>query len=238
MNKICIDTRKYALKIETSGSYSIDVLQSSDITIHILDNLSVKISFLTKENQVSLHVSLGHDSKVIINSLGIDSSINYTCNLFAGSELTCVSSILTSVDSFNNIFINHKEGNSHARFYANGINKNIKKLYFLIDGVIPKNSLHATLEESSKIINLALGDSKIVPNLIVDNKEVIANHAAFIGTLNKEDIWYLKSRGIKEIDIKKLLFKSILLGKMEKDFKERFIKILLENNNIERGVEI
>ena len=77
--------------------------------------------------------------------------------------------------------------------------------------------MNGYLEETSKIINLSDGDSKIIPNLIIDTKEVIANHSAFIGTFNNNDLNYLMSRGITKDIAYKLLIKSILLSNMKLD---------------------
>ena len=108
------------------------------------------------------------------------------------------------------------------KLYANGINLDNNKCYFLIDGIIKKEACGVKLLESSKIINIKNGDSKIVPNLIVDNQDIVANHAAFIGKFDVEVINYLLSRGILEKDINRLLTKAILLSNMNTSNKDKF----------------
>ena len=104
-------------------------------------------------------------------------------------------------------------------FFTNGVNLSNNKLFFVIDGIIKKACKDIYLEENSKIINIKDGNSKIIPNLIVDSKVIVANHSAYIGKFNNEDIWYLNSRGINTIDCKKLLLKEILLKNMEDNSK-------------------
>ena len=50
-----------------------------------------------------------------------------------------------------------------------------------------------------------------------DTKEVVANHSAFIGTFNNNDLYYLMSRGIDKKNAYKLLIKSVLLSNMKLD---------------------
>ena len=70
-----------------------------------------------------------------------------------------------------------------------------------------------------------MGNSKIIPNLIIDSNDIIANHAAYIGEINEEEKFYMQSRGIKEMDIKKIIYVATLLGKMDlADEKEEFNK--------------
>ena len=76
-----------------------------------------------------------------------------------------------------------------------------------------------------------LNDNTLLEYVLEDNKEVVANHSAFIGKFNLEDMYYLNSRGIDKKLAIKLMVKSFLLGNMESEFNElEFIKILIDNN--------
>ena len=169
-------------------------------------------------------------SNLTINQLGVNSSISCNSNLKFNSTIRYAGSILTNTSSLNDFKINHLESNSNSSFILSGINASNSKFYYNIDGKIDKDAINSKLDESSKIINFSDGDSKIVPNLIVDNNEVIANHSAFIGKFEDEKIWYLNSRGIEKNEAFRLLVKSILLGGMNLDYeKEKFIKFLMDN---------
>ena len=69
----------------------------------------------------------------------------------------------------------------------------------------------------------------IKPNLIIDNDDVIANHSSYIGYFKKDEIFYIKTRGINELDSEKLLVKSFLIGNMDISYEIR--RIILENIN-------
>ena len=63
--------------------------------------------------------------------------------------------------------------------------------------------------------------------VIIDNDDVIANHSSYIGYFKKDEMFYLKARGINELNSEKLLVKSFLIGNMDISYEER--KIILEN---------
>ena len=83
----------------------------------------------------------------------------------------------------------------------NGVNVDKNKLYFTIDGIIKEKLNNITCNQNSKIINFSEGDSKIIPNLIIDSNDIIANHSAYIGEIDEEELFYMQSRGISDIDI-------------------------------------
>jgi len=224
MNKIIIDTDKYDLDIKED--LLIEIKKDTIININSEDNNNIII--YSNNNKVKIIINLFDNSNLIINSLGINSSIDYNVNLNNNNYLLVVDSILSKIDSLNNINIISNGNDSKVYFYTNGINLSNNKLYFNLDGIVTKESHNAYLEENSKIININDGDSKIVPNLIIDSKDVVANHSAFIGTFTKKDLYYLMSRGISLKDAKKLLIKSILLNKMELN-KDLFIKEIFLN---------
>lgn len=232
MNKIQID-KDSILKLEEL-EYEIEIKENCQVQLETLKNQSTKIRLLVKSSKIKVVLQLEENSNLLINQLGIDSSIDYEVHLKENSILFCVDSILSRVDSVNKIKLIHEGNNCQTRFYTNGVNLENNKMYFYLDGVIPKNSLGVFLEENSKIMNDKEGDSKIIPNLIIDTKEVVANHSAFIGTLNKSDVFYLMSRGILKDDAKKLLIKSLLLSKMTLNTEE-FIKEIAINLNMNRG---
>lgn len=214
MNKIFIDTKNYNLNIENDLVYEIHIQNDTDITISVLENVSSKINLFIKNSQVKITINNLENSNLIVNQLAINSSISLNINLNLCSKIRYNNSILTNIDSINDIMINHLESNSEANIFANGINLSDNKFFFLIDGIVNKDSLNVVLDEKSKIINIGEGNSKIIPNLIVNNQDVVANHSAFIGKFNDEEINYLKSRGISDKTAKKLLLISLLLGNM------------------------
>lgn len=221
MNKIQIDKDKI-INLE-NDEYQLVINHDCNIEFIVNKNINSKVSILVKSSNINIKILLESNSSLIINQLGFDSSINYDVNINNNGNLYVVDSIISKVDSINNINLSHKGNNSEIRFYTNGINLENKKMYYNVNGIISKDISDVYLEENSKIINVKDGDSKIIPNLIVDSKDISANHSAYIGTLDNDTLNYLMSRGIEKDKAKDLIIKSILLSKMNLNIDE-FIK--------------
>ena len=67
-------------------------------------------------------------------------------------------------------------------------------------------------------------ECNINPNLLIEENDVIANHAALIGKFNEAEIFYLMSRGIKREDAIGLLTRGFLQD--DTTFKEEIENII------------
>ena len=233
MNKILIDTKEYDLIIDESNSYSLEILESSKINIIVKKDIDTKISILVSNKDLLINLKLEENSNLVVNQLLLDTKMNLNINLNKFSNIKYVASFLSSLDLDNIININHEE-TSTSKVIINGVNlKN--KFYLTMNGIIHKNSPNSILEESSKIINLDnKSDSKIIPNLIIDNKDVVANHSAFIGEFSLNEINYLRSRGISLDDAYRLLLKANLLNGMDLEIDMYKFIYAIRNHKIGR----
>lgn len=225
-NKIQVDSFKAS--ISDNNPLFLEIDSKTKIDIIVSDGISSKL-IIIGNNDYDLDIKLGKKANLIVNSLNKNNSVNVNVLLLEQSKINYNHSVLASVDSINNFKVKHVDNSSISNLNNNGINKNDNKLFFNIDGIIPKNLHDIICNQSSKIINYSNGDSKVIPNLIIDSNDIIANHAAYIGEINEEELFYMKSRGINELDIKKLIYRGVLLGKMDLDEeKEEFNKIINE----------
>lgn len=226
MNKIRIDNR---LQINENETYLIELTKEIKSTIIVEKNIKSKIILYGKDIDYDLVINLDENSELIINNLVKDVNTNITINLMESAKIIYNYSIISKNDCSCNFVINHLKKNTKSNLYCNGINLSNNKLFFKIDGILKKESTNSFSEQNSKIINFLNGNSKIIPNFIIDNNDIIANHSSYIGNFNEDEMFYLKSRGIKEEDVYRLLYRSVLLGRMELDFeKELFHKLLKE----------
>ncbi len=206
--------------------YLVDNLDKLDIVVK--ENINSKIIIISSNNY-DINIKLENNSSLLVNSLNKDNSVNVNISLLENSSITYNHSVLSNIDSINNFNIKHINSSSSSVINNNGINKNNNKLFFAINGVIPKNLNNIICNQNSKIINFNKGNSKIIPNLIIDSNDIIANHSAYIGEIGEEELFYMQSRGISKEEIRKLIYKAVLLGKMEMDEeKEEFNKIVNE----------
>ncbi len=225
-NKIDIDNSKLILKDNEPILIRIDSYVKLDIKV--LENINSKLVILGNSNY-DLNLVMENNSSLIVNSLNKDNNCLVNIDLHNNSFITYNHSVLSKNNSENKFVINHLENNTTSYLNNNGINMKDNKLFFMIDGVIPKNLTNITCNQSSKIINFKNGNSKIIPNLIIDSNDIIANHAAYIGEIGEEELFYMRSRGISIDNIKKMIYKAVLLGKMDLSLEEEeFNKIINE----------
>ena len=226
MHKIEVEQDK--LLLDKSNTYFLEIDSFKKIDITIKENVNVKMVLVGKDNY-DLNIILEDNSKLIINSLNKDNCVKARIFLNENSDLLYNYSVISYKDSLNRFNITHLKNNSKSILNNNGLNILDGKLFFQIDGEIEKKLENVTCSQNSKIINYANGNSKIIPNLIIDSNDIVANHAAYIGKISDEYIFYLKSRGLSDESIKKLFFKGILLGKMVLDEEEeKFNQIINE----------
>ena len=186
----------------------------------VLDNKSI-INIKIKEDSIcnidksykidELNIELLDDVKLIVNQ--------YSDIISANSQIS-IKQNNNSEFIYNHSFINKKEYNLDINIKLVGNNsKNIINIHGVsdngitnvnVDGKIPESTKDNELLENIKLININDGKSYINPNMFIDTKNVSANHAASISTINSDYLLYLMSRGISESDAKNLLIDGFL----------------------------
>ena len=225
-NKINIDY--FNISLTDNNPLYLYIDNNTKLNIVVNENITSRIIIIGTVNY-DIDIKLMRNSNLIVNSINKDNCVNVSITLDEKSIVTYNHSTLANKDSINSFNIKHINNSSISNLNNNGINRNGNKLFFNINGIIPKELSNIECNQSSKIINFNFGSSKIIPNLIIDSHDIIANHSAYIGEINEEELFYMKSRGINSEDIKKLIYKAVLLGKMELfEEKEEFNKIINE----------
>ena len=80
-------------------------------------------------------------------------------------------------------------------------------------GHIIKGAKQADAQQESRVLMLsdqARGDAN--PILLIDENEVTAGHAASVGRVDPEEMYYLMSRGLKKADAERLVIRGFLGG--------------------------
>lgn len=223
MNKITVGNEKIIL--DQNATFYLNIPKKDNLIITVYPNIHAKL-VLVSENDYDICYSLKENSELIVNSLNKDNNVNIEINLEKNTNIIYNHSVLGKNNSVNSFKIVHNDSNSNSMINNNGINILDNKLYFNVDGIILKDLVNINCSQNSKIINFGNGDAKIIPNLIIDSNDINASHSAYIGKIEDEQVFYLKSRGLDFESIKKLIYKSVLLSKMilneeEEEFNKR-----------------
>ncbi len=191
---------------------------SRDIYIVVEDNICLNIVDISFNTSNKINITLKNDSRVIYNKFSINSG-DYIYTLLDGeySNVVINNSVVNNDDTKMKFVIEHNNTNTSSNLSNHGVNNSSGTLYFNVDSKINRSASLACANQENKIINLVKGDSKILPNLLVDNYDVSASHSAYISDFDKESMFYLKSRGISEKDARRLLLEGFLIGNLDVD---------------------
>ena len=214
-------------------------------------DLSIKedtILIIDKNNE-NIDIEIESDVKVFVLILFSNIKINYNTayntelNIFTVDSSTCLDINLMKDNIIFNYFygninnddndykinINHLGNNIKSKITNHGINTSNNKLSYTINTVVPKEYINIKTSQDSKIIVLKDNNATIKPNLLIDNDDIEANHAAYIGRFKEEEIFYLMTRGITRKDATDLLVRSFLIGDMNLSSEEK--ELILEKIN-------
>ncbi len=134
------------------------------------------------------------NAKILLNQKGADVSWD-------------LASLATNKDNkqFDISFI-HNVGETTANMNNYGVALNSTRLVFSGINHIKKKAKKSNTNQNAKIIVFDKNaNGKANPILKIDENDVLASHAAIVGRLNDEHLFYLKSRGLTEEEAKALI---------------------------------
>ena len=109
-----------------------------------------------------------------------------------------------------NISIDNSK-NTISNTVVHGVTNKNGKILVTNNGYIKKGCIKSKLSQDNKIITMDENNSKIQPNLYIDEYDIEASHGAYIGKFDFDTIFYLESRGLSEKESYNLLIKGFLL---------------------------
>ena len=125
--------------------------------------------------------------------------------------------------------LNVYEKNSHinSKVFIRVITLDNASVFVNASGYVSKDTLENEITEDVRAFNSESSKISILPNLIVDSNDVIANHNVTISNVNEDELFYLNSKGINNEDAIKLLRNGFMLSIFTDDkFKEIIKKYL------------
>lgn len=188
-----------------------------EVTIEVLPNVSFNVyEKITGTNaRVRTKYFIKENSSVYLSKFNnIDSIKEYTVTNLDGEGASILYNLKTiSVKEENyEILTYHNCKNTNSEIVTNGVCIKDGKILFNVSSFIPNGNLKCTASQNNKIINLTDNECIIKPNLYIDEYDIVANHSAWIGTFNKDELFYLQSRGISYNEAVKLLINGFLIS--------------------------
>lgn len=181
-----------------------NIEENGKLFLKIINLNNVKNAFLkiNLKKNAKLHVSFADFSE---GTYKVIAEVNLLET--GASAYWDLASLATSTDKkeFDISFVHHaKETTADMQNY--GVALNSSRLVFSGTNHITKDASKSNTNQSAKIIVFDKESSgKANPILRIDENDVIASHAAIVGRLNDEHLFYLKSRGLTEKQAKALI---------------------------------
>lgn len=210
-------------------------------------DISISIDENSKLQRIALFVEKQKDCKIIrnIQNKGDYQSVQFDLadfqveneeNIFIlnqNSKVEVIAGIYASQNNhkFYQTKLNHQVGNnlSSCRIFA--ICDDYAQVKIHTDAYIKNGAKSAKTTQEGRIINLSSTASGIVlPDLHIDENDVLASHSCSVGSVNQDHLYYLQSRGFTAIEARNLLIKSyftpILKQIHDEKLKENLTKAL------------
>lgn len=195
--------KKYVFNIKNADLNVLCIKENSCFTEYEFNINGGKVSF----NNVSYS---SDDVKIKVNLNNSDSSI------------IIYNSVIATKENNYDIRINHYDSNTKSDVYNNGVTVKSGTINFDVSSYVKNGKKDCLVNQDSKIVTLnETNNNTINPILLIDEYEVEARHAAFIGNFNSSELFYLMSRGLRKKEAENLLINGLLIGVLDICFNEK-----------------
>ena len=114
----------------------------------------------------------------------------------------------------NNILQNNIDSVIRVR----GVSEKNANVIIDSNGYVKKDTKNNNFNEDLRGLLLNDSDIKINPNMYIDSNDVVANHNSTIGSINKDYLFYLNSKGIEIEEAKKLIVSGFINSILDSEF--------------------
>jgi len=216
MNKIVLSSGVNELEkfVDTT-----DIIVLRESTLNIVNyGQSLHLNIEIKENAfLILNIfDIAVRKEIVIDITSYDNS-KFTLNVGFISEEKYTLKVNTNL--FGNNIINDVN--------IRGINENKSTVNIIMNGTVVGKTVNNVINEYAKIINKSDASNIMIPNLIVNTNDVVANHGVSIGGFRSDELFYLASKGIDTENSKKMIEEGFILSIMDESLLERIKNILI-----------
>lgn len=215
-----INVENNIIYFKKSGIYNItyDSTNTINITYHLKDNINITIYEYQNNNSLlksDIKYILEEKSVLNINKFSINNNTKETITIDLkglNSEINYHFSNISTNQANYHIIINHKAPKTISNIINRTISTNDTLVDYTIDSILPKNNYGCILNQETKIITNDSSNCYIRPNMFIDEEDVDARHASYIGKFKEDEIFYLMTRGLSLKESIKLLTKGYILS--------------------------
>lgn len=200
-------------------NYNLNKLIKLEIEIIVNDNINVDIfEKITGSNtKIRTKYKLNENAKLTTTKFNDIETIKEYAIIYLEGKNSDIKYNLKTISKNKekyDILIYHNNQNTNSDIITNGVNIKEGTLNINVSSFVPKNNKNCIVSQNNRIINLTNNKCTIKPNLYIDEYEVTANHSALIKPFDKDELFYLQSRGLTKEDATNLLIKGFLESKL------------------------
>lgn len=217
MNKIVLEDSFYnkEINLDNDSNYILDSNKENKVIFNMLDGSNINVIEVNSNDKKMEYIfNVGSNSNINIDIFDEGKEVNRVININLNGEKSLVNLSISAISKYsNNYIVNvfHNKNNTVSNTKIHGITFDKAKMKIVNNGYIMNNSYKSKLNQDNKIIVMDDNNSKIEPNLFIDEYDVEASHGAYIGKFDEEEVFYLKSRGLDEKTSYNLLMNGFLL---------------------------
>ena len=238
-----LKTQTFTIETEVNSEYTLLVKNMGDLKhlkIDLKDGSKLELSLLFDKANKNLEFEINVLENASLEAYIAEFSrtnlqINGNINLLkmGANAVVKLASLAAQNDDKNiSISVNHISPRTYGKVDNYGVCKDNGKLLFAGTSYILNKSIKSKTQQNARIMVFDEASNAIAkPNLKIDENDVEASHAAVVGKINDEHLFYLTSRGISEADAKQLItlgyLKPILAGFSDEKIRS-YISSLIE----------
>lgn len=238
-----VDCREIVIENEVNSDSTLFVNNLNNIDelkICVKKHSHLVLSLLFENEIKDLNITIDVEEDAILEAFFADFStdiLNLNCviNLTennASSYVKLASLSSKKDDKKISVSINHLVSKTYGKVDNYGVCKDSGKLLFAGTSHIFEKAIKSKTQQNAKIMVFDEASNAIAkPILKIDENDIEASHAAVVGKINDEHLFYMTSRGISEENAKQLItlgyLKPILAGFHHEETRE-YISSLIE----------
>ena len=253
-NIIISDNLTYQFKVEETSTHFVvesnkevelnlfNFESAEEVNIDVKDNSFIRLAMFANKPVKNLKITanVGENSKILVYFADFSKDINHldaSINLNKDNA-TCEWHLASLSDKKDDkqiaVSIFHNHPNTFGKIDNYGVCKDTSKLIFSGISHILNGCHHSKSHQNAKIVVFD-NDCKAIakPILKIDENDIEASHAAVVGKVSDDHIFYLTSRGLT-VDEAKLLITLGYLKPILKGFDEVTANEI--NKNIEERI--
>lgn len=198
--------------------FNLKKAQNLKFNVTVKENVSARIIFWNEGNNnlnIDEKYNLLNDSylNLIYGELSngnLDRSA--VAELSRGSEVLVEGASVTQTKKRQTFTANHNERYTTSNLNNYGIVSEGGDFYLDVIGRIGEDAVGAKAHQDSKILTLSENQkTEVVPQLLIDENDVEASHAATVGQIDEMQLYYMQSRGLTEMESMALLMSGYLM---------------------------